>query len=96
MWYNLDNIRENLDDIYIIKIKEKNNMYSDKRLVIVGRKYFICKSVNVLSKLINLGFVPTEAQEVRDGHWFWIIPTTDELINALKDMFPDCNVTIVD
>ena len=71
-------------------------MYSDKRLVIVGRKYFICKSVNVLSKLINLGFVPTEAQEVRDGHWFWIIPTTDELINALKDMFPDCNVTIVD
>ena len=96
MWYNLDNIRENLDDIYIIKIKEKNNMYSDKRLVIVGRKYFICKSVNVLSKLINLGFVPTEAQEVRDGHWFWTIPTTDGLINALKDMFPDCNVTIVD
>ena len=71
-------------------------MYSDKRLVIVGRKYFICKSVNVLSKLINLGFVPTEAQEVRDGHWFWTIPTTDELINALKDMFPDSNVTIVD
>ena len=26
MWYNLDNIREHLDDIYIIKIREKSTV----------------------------------------------------------------------
>ena len=25
MWYNLDNIREHLDDIYIIKLIERRN-----------------------------------------------------------------------
>lgn len=25
MWYNLDNIREHLDDIYIIKLVERRN-----------------------------------------------------------------------
>ena len=33
MWYNLDNIREHLDDIYIIKIKEKRIMEETRFLV---------------------------------------------------------------
>ena len=33
MWYNLDNIREHLDDIYIIKIKEKSKMEETRFLV---------------------------------------------------------------
>ena len=33
MWYNLDNIRGRLDDIYIIKIKEKNAVEETRFLV---------------------------------------------------------------
>ena len=33
MWYNLDNIREHLDDIYIIKIKEKRIMEETRFLI---------------------------------------------------------------
>ena len=33
MWYNLDNIREHLDDIYIIKIKEKSTVEETRFLV---------------------------------------------------------------
>lgn len=33
MWYNLDNIRGRLDDIYIIKIKEKRIMEETRFLV---------------------------------------------------------------
>lgn len=33
MWYNLDNIRGRLDDIYIIKIKEKSTVEETRFLV---------------------------------------------------------------
>ena len=33
MWYNLDKVREHLDDIYIIKIREKRIMEETRFLV---------------------------------------------------------------
>ena len=33
MWYNLDKVREDLDDIYIIKIREKRIMEETRFLV---------------------------------------------------------------
>ena len=39
MWYNLDNIREHLDDIYIIKLIERRNGTMKKNFFIICKGY---------------------------------------------------------
>ena len=64
----------------------------------IGKKYFVCKSVNVLSKLMQKGFFPacTKESEWHDGVWLWYFNTTEELINELRKIFDGCEIKIID
>lgn len=65
--------------------------------LIISKKYFICKSVNVLSKLLVKGFVPviTKQSDFHEGVWLWYFATSDALIAELKDIFSECKITVV-
>ena len=45
----------------------------------IGKRYFVCKSVNVLCKLMIKGFIPdiTEKSKKHDNVWLWYFKTTD-------------------
>ena len=64
----------------------------------IGKRYFVCKSVNVLCKLRIKGFIPdiTEKSKKHDDVWLWYFKTTDELIAELKEIFEDCVIKVMD
>lgn len=64
----------------------------------MSKKYFVCKSVNVLCKLMQSGFHPvcTKESEFRERTWIWYFETSDRLIDKLKEIFPDADVKVVD
>lgn len=64
----------------------------------IGKRYFVCKSVNVLCKLMIKGFVPdiTEKSKKHDDVWLWYFKTTDELLAALEEIFDDCVIRVMD
>lgn len=64
----------------------------------MSKKYFVCKSINVLCKLMQKGFFPscTKESEFRDKTWIWYFDTSDKLIEELGNIFPDADILIVD
>lgn len=64
----------------------------------MSSKYFVCKSVNVLSKLMQKGFFPscTKQSEYYNKIWLWYFDTTPELIEELKNIFEGYEVLVVD
>ena len=64
----------------------------------LSKKYFVCKSINVLSKLMQKGFFPscTKLREYHDGVWVWYFDTTDRLVEELRNIFEGCEIIIVD
>ncbi len=64
----------------------------------MSSKYFVCKSVNVLSKLMQKGFFPscTKQSEYHNSIWLWYFDTTPELIAELKNIFEGYEVLVVD
>jgi hypothetical protein len=64
----------------------------------IGKRYFVCKSVNVLCKLMIKGFIPdiTEKSKKHDDVWLWYFKTTDELLAALEEIFDDCVIRVMD
>lgn len=64
----------------------------------LSNKYFVCKSINVLSKLMQKGFFPscTKLSEYHDGVWVWYFDTNDRLVEELRNIFEDCKIIIVD
>ena len=64
----------------------------------IGKRYFVCKSVNVLCKLMIKGFIPdiTEKSKKHDDVWLWYFKTTDGLIAELKEIFDDCGIKVMD
>lgn len=63
----------------------------------MSKDYFVCKSVNVLSKLLIKGFVPaiTKQSDIHEGVWLWYFRNTDALIKELKDIFDDCKIVVI-
>ena len=64
----------------------------------IGKRYFVCKSVNVLCKLMIKGFIPdiTEKSKKHDDVWLWYFNNTEELINELRKIFDGCEIKILD
>ena len=64
----------------------------------IGKRYFVCKSVNVLCKLMIKGFIPdiTEKSKTHDDVWLWYFNNTEELINELRKIFDGCEIKILD
>lgn len=64
----------------------------------IGKRYFVCKSVNVLCELMIKGFIPdiTEKSKKHDNVWLWYFKTTDELIAELEEIFDDCVIRVMD
>ena len=64
----------------------------------VGKRYFVCKSVNVLCKLMIKGFTPdiTKKSKKHDDVWLWYFNTTDKLLAALVEIFDNCVIKVMD
>ena len=64
----------------------------------MSKKYFVCKSINVLCLLMQKGFFPscTKESEFRDKTWIWYFDTSDKLVEELGKIFPDAEIKIVD
>lgn len=64
----------------------------------MSSKYFVCKSVNVLSKLMQKGFFPscTKQSEYYKDVWLWYFDTTDQLMEELKKIFYGYEIKVVD
>ena len=66
------------------------------KVLVIGKQYFVCKSINVLSQLMQKGFFPscTKRSEFHDHVWLWYFDVTESLIYTLKSIFSDCEIII--
>ena len=64
----------------------------------MSSKYFVCKSINILCKLMQKGFFRscTKESEYREKTWIWYFDTSDDLIAELQLLFPNAEVKVVD
>ena len=69
----------------------------EKLKIRLSRQYFVCKSIDVLSKLMQRGFFPVAIKKSdKENIWIWYFDTTKPLIEVLKQIFPFHDVVVVD
>lgn len=70
----------------------------ERKQIRVNPDYFVCMSVDILSKLMQRGFFPTCTKKScrYENTWLWYFDTTDRLLPVLEELFPDRDIVVVD
>lgn len=71
---------------------------SGKKTIVINKDYFVCLSIDCLSKLMQRGYFPvcTKKSCKFENTWLWYFDTTEQLVEEVRDIFPDRDVIVVD